>query len=86
MSHELGSLSLSVYQSKPFQYLDLITSTRLIGDGTNEANNEVQQSGALPNERDDLIRARPVAGEVAEAPQGVRGVGVDRLEDGLERV
>ena len=42
--------------------------------------------GALPNERDDLVRPRSVPDEVAEAPQGVRGVGVDRLEDGLERV
>ena len=35
---------------------------------------------------DHLVRARPVADEVAQAPELVRRVGVDRLEDGLERV
>ena len=42
--------------------------------------------GTLANDGDHLVRARPVADEVAQAPQLVRRVGVDRLEDGLERV
>jgi hypothetical protein len=35
---------------------------------------------------DDLVRPRPVSDEVAEAPDLVRRIGVDRPEDGLERV
>jgi len=40
----------------------------------------------LADDVDHLVRARPVADEVAQAPELVRRVGVDRLEDGLERV
>jgi hypothetical protein len=35
---------------------------------------------------DAFVRARAIADEVAEAPQLRRRVGVDRLEDGLERM
>ena len=38
------------------------------------------------HERAALVRPRPVADEVAEAPELVGRVGVDRLEHGLERV
>ena len=41
---------------------------------------------AAPDLLDHLVRPRPVADEVTEAPDLVRRVGVDRLEDGLERV
>ena len=40
----------------------------------------------LADDVDHLVRARPVADEVTQAPELVRRVGVDRLEDGLERV
>jgi len=43
-------------------------------------------SRPLADDLDHLVGPRPVADEVAEAPQLVRRVGVDRLEDGLERV
>ena len=42
--------------------------------------------GPLADDLDHLVRARAVADEVAQAPERVRRVGVDRLEDGLERV
>jgi hypothetical protein len=44
------------------------------------------QLRALADDVGHFVRARPVADEVAEAPELVRRVGVDRLEDGLERV
>ena len=44
------------------------------------------QVRALADDGGHLVRARPVADEVAQAPELVRRVGVDRLEDGLERV
>ena len=41
---------------------------------------------AAPHLLDRLVRPRPVPDEVAEAPDLVWRVGVDCLEDGLERV
>jgi hypothetical protein len=40
----------------------------------------------LANDLDHLVGPRPVADQVAEAPELLRRVGVDRLEDGLEPV
>jgi hypothetical protein len=42
--------------------------------------------GPPADELDHLVRSRPVADEVAQAPELVGGIAVDRLEDGLERV
>jgi hypothetical protein len=42
--------------------------------------------GSLTYELDHLVRPWPVPDEVADAPDLVRRVGVDCLEDGLERV
>ena len=42
--------------------------------------------GPAANLLDHLVRPRPVSDEVSEAPDLVRRIGVDRLEDGLERV
>ena len=51
MSYTLGSLTIKVFQAKPFQYAEIVTGTRLIGDGTNTTDNEVLQGGALPHRR-----------------------------------
>ena len=40
----------------------------------------------LADDLDHLVRARAVTDEVSEAPELVRGVGVDRFEDSLEPV
>ena len=46
------------------------------------------EADALPlaDQRGHLVRSRPVADEVAQAPHLVRRIGVDRPEDRLERV
>ena len=47
-----------------------------------------EEADALPlaDELGRLVRSRPVADEIAQAPHLVRRVGVDRPEDRLERV
>jgi hypothetical protein len=40
----------------------------------------------LADDLDHLVRARAVTDEVSEAPELVRGVGVDHFEDSLEPV
>jgi hypothetical protein len=47
--YTLNEIPLHVFDASPFQYTDLISRQRLIGDGTNDTNNEVLQSGAKPN-------------------------------------